>query len=127
MTQTQRPLAPHLQIYRLQITSVLSILHRLTGIFMASGALVLVVWLSAISEGKLSYETIQAFFHHWLIQTYFFALGYSFFYHLCNGLRHLAWDAGYCFDLKTVHRSGWLAVGMSIILTLLTWFLIAGD
>ena len=127
MTQTQRPLAPHLQIYRPQITSVLSILHRLTGIFLASGALVLVVWLSAISEGKLSYETIQGFFHHRLSQTYFFTLGYSFFYHLCNGLRHLAWDAGYGFDLKTVHRSGWLAVGMSIILTLLTWFLIAGD
>lgn len=124
MNQTQRPLAPHLQIYRPQITSILSILHRLTGIFLTSGTLALVIWLSAIAEGKFSYETWQIFFHHWLSKVYFFALSYSFFYHLCNGLRHLAWDGGYGFELKMVHRSGWLVVGVSVVLTLLTWFLI---
>ena len=122
MNQTQRPLSPHLQIYRLQITSVLSILHRLTGFFLASGPVVLVVWLALLVGGKESYEAAQPFFCAPLSQLYFFALNYCFFYHLCNGVRHLAWDGGYGFELKTVHKTGWIVIVLSLLLSLGTWF-----
>jgi succinate dehydrogenase / fumarate reductase cytochrome b subunit len=119
----KRPLSPHLQVYRPQITSVLSILHRITGIFLASGTLVLIIWLAAIATSAPFYKTLCNLTPAWLREIYFFILSYAFFYHLCNGIRHLSWDAGYGFDLKSVHLSGWIVVGSSIFLTLLTWAL----
>jgi succinate dehydrogenase / fumarate reductase cytochrome b subunit len=121
MSSQDRPLSPHLQVYRPQITSVMSILHRLTGIALAVGTLLLVWWLVAAAAGPESFATAQGFIGSILGRILLFGWSWALFYHLCNGIRHLAWDAGWGFELKTVYRSGWLAVAASAGLTLIAW------
>jgi succinate dehydrogenase / fumarate reductase cytochrome b subunit len=117
----QRPLSPHLQIYRPQITTVLSISHRLTGLALAVGTLLLVWWLVALASGPEAYATVQGFVGSWLGRLLLLGWTFSLFFHLANGIRHLFWDAGYGFDLKTTTASGWTAVAASVVLTLLAW------
>ncbi|HLG48601.1 MAG TPA: succinate dehydrogenase, cytochrome b556 subunit [Reyranella sp.] len=115
-----RPLSPHLQIYRPQLTSVLSILHRATGIALAVGALYLALWVMCAMSPR-AYSTFQSFNTSLLGR---FVLGgwlFSGFYHLCNGIRHLFWDAGYGFELKDAYRSGWIVVGVSLVATAVSW------
>jgi len=121
MAARDRPLSPHLQIYRPQITSVLSITHRATGIALAVGTLLLVWWLVAAASGPDAYEAAQGFIGSWLGRLLLFGWTWSLFYHLCNGIRHLFWDAGYGFELDTVTRSGWAAVAAAVALTLIAW------
>lgn len=121
MTVKQRPLSPHLQVYRPQLTSVLSILHRLTGIALALGTLLLVYWLAAVSGGAESFAAAQAFLASWIGRLLLFGWTFSLFYHLLNGIRHLGWDAGWGFELPTVYVTGWLVVAASAVLTLVTW------
>lgn len=121
MSSQDRPLSPHLQVYRPQITSVMSILHRLTGIALAVGTLLLVWWLVAAAAGPDSFATAQGFIGSILGRILLFGWSWALFYHLCNGIRHLAWDAGWGFELKTVYRSGWLAIAASAALTLIAW------
>ena len=121
MSSHDRPLSPHLQVYRPQITSVMSILHRLTGIALAVGTLLLVWWLVAAAAGPESFATAQGFIGSILGRILLFGWSWALFYHLCNGIRHLAWDAGWGFELTTVYRSGWIAVAASAALTLIAW------
>lgn len=121
MTVRDRPLSPHLQIYRPQLTSVLSISHRMTGIALAVGTLLLVYWLAAAAAGPDAYAMAQSVVGSAIGIILLFGWTYALFYHLCNGIRHLFWDAGYGFDLPTVYRSGWAVVGCSVGLTLLVW------
>lgn len=121
MAAQDRPLSPHLQIYRPQITSVLSITHRATGIALAVGTLLLVWWLVAAASGPEAYAGVQGFIGSWLGRLLLFGWTWSLFYHLCNGIRHLFWDAGYGFELETVTRSGWTVVAGSVVLTLIAW------
>jgi succinate dehydrogenase / fumarate reductase cytochrome b subunit len=116
-----RPLSPHLQVYRPQLTSILSILHRATGFALAVGTLFLAWWLIAAAMGPDAYATVESFYASWL--GYLVLLGFSFslMYHLCNGIRHLAWDAGWGFDLPTAYASGWAVLAGSVILTVLAW------
>ena len=123
MTAENRPLSPHLQIYRPQLTSVLSILHRLTGIALAAGTLLLVWWLVAVAVGPAAFETVQGFIGSWFGRALLLGWSYALFYHLVNGIRHLAWDAGWGFELKTVYLTGWTVIWASIALTLLAWIL----
>ena len=113
-----RPLSPHLQIYRPQLTSMLSILHRATGIALAVGALYLAVWVmcAAASPRHLRHASRASTPR----SSGRFVLGgwlFCAFYHLCNGIRHLFWDAGYGFELKDAYRSGWIVVGVSLVAT----------
>lgn len=119
----KRPLSPHLQVYRPQLTSVLSILHRITGVALASGTLLLVWWLVAAAVGPEAYATASGFIGSWL--GLFMLLGWSaaLFYHLANGIRHLVWDAGFGFELETVYRSGWAVVIATVALTALAWLI----
>ncbi len=119
-----RPLSPHLQIYKPQLTSVLSMTHRLTGIALAVSTLALTYWLIAVAAGDQSYQQALGHFSSWYGQIALMGWTLAFYYHLCNGIRHLAWDSGYGFELPTVYRTGWLVVLTSIILTGLTWFLV---
>ena len=121
MTAQNRPLSPHLQVYRPQLTSVLSILHRLTGIALALGTLLLVYWLAAAAAGAETYAGAEAFLGSWI--GYVLLIGWSFalFYHLCNGIRHLFWDAGLGLELGAAYASGWVVVAVSIILTVIVW------
>ncbi len=123
MTAENRPLSPHLQIYRPQLTSVLSILHRLTGIALAAGTLLLVWWLVAVAAGPATFETVQGFIGSWFGRALLLGWSYALFYHLANGIRHLAWDAGWGFELKTVYLTGWTVIWASVALTLLAWIL----
>lgn len=121
MASENRPLSPHLQVYRPQLTSVLSILHRSTGIALGIGTLLLVWWLVAAASGGDAYADVQAFWGSWIGRLMLFGWSYALFYHLCNGLRHLFWDAGKGFELDAAYRNGWLVVGASIVLTVVAW------
>ena len=121
MSQAQRPLSPHLQIYRPQITSVLSITHRATGLALAVGTVLLVWWLLAAASGPSAFALAQAFWYSWIGRLLLLGWSWALFFHLCNGIRHLCWDAGLGYEIKTVYASGWLVVGASIVLTLVAW------
>ncbi len=123
MTSDPRPLSPHLQIYRWQLTSVLSILHRASGVALAAGTILLVWWLGAAADGPEAYAGVQAFLGSWVGRILLFGWSLAFFYHLCNGLRHLWWDTGRGFELRQVYAGGWTVVGATIVLTALAWTL----
>lgn len=126
MMPSKRPLSPHLQIYKPQLTSILSILHRLTGAFLCLGIVGLVLWLYGIASQPACFTWLVATSHTFLGKSFIFLMLYAFFYHLSNGIRHLVWDAGYGFDIKTVYHTGWLVVGASLVLTVLYWVLFEG-
>lgn len=119
--QRTRPLSPHMQIYRPQLTSVLSIANRITGVVLSISAVALVLWLIAAASGPRTYSTAHAFIRSWTGQLLLFGGTFSFFLHLCGGIRHLIWDAGYGFELRTIYASGWAMVVTGAVLTLVTW------
>lgn len=121
MTPQNRPLSPDLQIYRPQLTSILSFSHRVTGIALSVGTLLLISWLMAAAAGPQAYSTFQRFISSWLGLVLMFGWTFSFFFHLCNGLRHLVWDAGYGFELRSIYVSGWTVVVVSTTLTVGAW------
>ena len=118
MTDRERPLSPDIQIYRPQLTSVLSITHRLTGIALSVGSPLLVFWLIAAAAGPSMYATLHGFLGSWLGLALLLGWTYALFFHLCNGIRHLFWDAGYGLELRTIYASGWSVVVASAMLTL---------
>jgi succinate dehydrogenase / fumarate reductase, cytochrome b subunit len=118
---THRPLSPHLQIYKWQLTSVLSILHRATGIALSVGALYLATWVIYAASNPRAYALFQHFNGSTVGRIILGGWLFSLFYHLCNGIRHLFWDAGYGFALKDAYRSGWTVVIISLIATALSW------
>jgi len=121
MISSNRPLSPHLQVYRPQITSTLSILHRLTGLALAVGTLLLTWWLVAAAAGPEAFATAQGFIGSFFGRLLLFGWSVALFYHLCNGIRHLVWDAGYGFEIETTTRSGWTVVAATAVLTLVAW------
>jgi succinate dehydrogenase / fumarate reductase cytochrome b subunit len=123
MSSGNRPLSPHLQIYRPQLTAVLSILHRLTGVALAPGTLLLVYWLAAAAAGPEAFATAQVLVGSIVGRLLLLGWTFALFYHLCNGIRHLVWDAGYGLELPDLYRSGWLVVFASGALTLGGWAL----
>jgi succinate dehydrogenase / fumarate reductase, cytochrome b subunit len=121
MNSDPRPLSPHLQVYRWQLTSVMSILHRASGVALAAGAILLVWWLGAASDGPEAYAGVQGFLGSWVGRVLLLGWSFALFYHLCNGLRHLVWDTGRGFELRSVYASGWAVVAGTVALTLIAW------
>ena len=121
----ERPLSPFMfpRWYRFQITSVLSILHRLTGIALAVGSILLAWWLVAVAAGSETFTATHAVLASPIGVVLLFLWSAAFFYHLCNGIRHLAWDAGYGFDLHSARRSGYAVLIATAVLTILAWIL----
>jgi succinate dehydrogenase / fumarate reductase cytochrome b subunit len=117
----KRPLSPHLQVYRPQLTSMLSITHRGTGMFLALGALYLVCWLLAIASGPDAFAAVSGFSASIVGRLLLLGWTFSLFYHLANGIRHLVWDAGIGLDLKTTYMSGLLVVAAASALTVIAW------
>jgi succinate dehydrogenase / fumarate reductase cytochrome b subunit len=117
----RRPLSPHMQIYAPQITSLLSIMNRVTGLATSIGTLLLVWWLAAAANGPVAFAHVQWFISSWLGLFVLSGWTASLFYHLFGGLRHLAWDAGYGFELHETRASGWAAVIGSVVATLIVW------
>jgi succinate dehydrogenase / fumarate reductase, cytochrome b subunit len=116
-----RPLSPHLTIYKPQITSGMSIFHRLTGVCLSLGLPVLVWWLVSLAQGQESYASFVQCAHSPVGQILLMGWSWAFFYHLCCGIRHLFWDAGLGLSIKQVYRSGYIALGVSTFLTLCLW------
>ncbi|MCP4429541.1 MAG: succinate dehydrogenase, cytochrome b556 subunit [Gammaproteobacteria bacterium] len=125
-TSSRHPTSPHLQIYRLPLTALLSITHRTTGVFLVIGAVLLVAVLAALAGGTDSYTPFQAFLQSWFGQLILFAITFSLYFHFCNGIRHLFWDVGMGFELETTDKTAKLAIVISIVLTVATWFVAAG-
>lgn len=121
--QRMRPLSPNIQTYRPQLTSVLSILNRITGVALSVFSVVLVVWLCAAADGPRSFAIMHRVIGSWVGQFVMVAAVFSFFMHLFGGIRHLFWDAGYGFQLRTIYASGWAVVLASFVFTGATWFL----
>lgn len=117
----ERPLSPNIQIYRPQLTSVLSIVNRITGVVLSGGAVLLVVWLVAAASGPRAFGAVQAVVASWLGQILLFACTFAFFVHLCGGIRHLVWDTVHGFELRSIYLSGWAVVGASVVLTVAAW------
>ena len=121
MRSADRPISPHLQIYRWQLTSVLSILHRTAGVVLSAGAILLVWWLVAAASGPETYEGVENFLGSWIGLLVLFGWTTALFYHLCNGIRHLVWDTGQALDLKSTYLGGWLVLGGTAVLTVVSW------
>lgn len=126
MANVERPLSPHLSAYKWRITSLLSILHRASGVFLSLSAFVLVGWLLALAGGPEAYAKFSALFASMPGQFLLFAITAAAFYHLLNGIRHLFWDAGKGFEIETARVSGWAVVIGAGVLTALFWVVATG-
>jgi succinate dehydrogenase / fumarate reductase cytochrome b subunit len=116
-----RPLSPNMQIYRPQLTSVLSIVNRITGVILSVLGVGLVAWLVAAAAGPEAYAGFRDIVASWPGQIVLFGGSFAFFLHLTGGIRHLVWDSGRGFQLGTIYRSGWLVITASVVLTVATW------
>ena len=123
MARPQRPLSPHLQIYRWQFTMTLSILHRITGVGLGLGSLLLVYWLTAAASGPAAFAQAQGFVGSWFGLLLLFGFSVALFYHLANGIRHLFWDAGRGFELKNAYGSAIAVLVATAALTALAWII----
>ncbi len=121
MSNSKLPTSPHLQIYRLPLTALLSITHRITGVILAFGCLLLVWILATAAEGEAAYQTLVPHLDSWYGQIFLLGFVFSLYLHFCNGVRHLFWDVGYGFELETVDLTAKLAIALAIILTIATW------
>jgi succinate dehydrogenase / fumarate reductase cytochrome b subunit len=116
-----RPLSPHLQVYKPQLTSITSILHRFSGIALSAGVLYLLCWLIAAAQGAEAFDRLQDFNGSFIGRALLFGWSVAFFYHLLNGIRHLAWDAGFGFELPVAAKSGYAVIIGTVILTIAAW------
>jgi succinate dehydrogenase / fumarate reductase cytochrome b subunit len=116
-----RPLSPHLQVYKPQISSALSIFHRITGCALGAGTLLLTLWLVSAAAGDSAFSVVQAILASWIGILILIGFTAALFYHFCNGIRHLAWDAGKGYDLPTMHRTGIFVLAATAVLTVVFW------
>lgn len=123
MANVERPLSPHLQIYRWPVTMATSILHRATGCGLAAGTLLLAWWLAAAAAGPDYYAMAQACLGSILGRLVLLGFSWALFYHLLNGIRHLFWDAGHGYSIPVANKSGWAVIIGSVVLTVLAWIL----
>ncbi|MCC6202160.1 MAG: succinate dehydrogenase, cytochrome b556 subunit [Gammaproteobacteria bacterium] len=119
-----RPLSPHLQVYRFLLPMAMSITHRATGVFLGLGSLLLVCWLTAAAAGPEPYAQVAAIIGSLPGMLALIAWTVALYYHLCNGIRHLFWDVGKGFAIADAYRSGYLVLGATAFLTILTWVVI---
>lgn len=121
MSNSNHPVSPHLQIYRLPLTALLSITHRITGVLLALGSLLLVWVLVAAAHSLEYYSLVVSHLQAWYGQVFLFGFLFALYLHFCNGIRHLFWDVGYGFELETVDLTAKLAIVLALVLTIATW------
>lgn len=121
MSNSKHPISPHLQIYRLPLTALLSITHRLTGVILAFGCLLLVWILAAAANSAAYYDAMAPHLQSWYGQLFLAGFVFSLYLHFCNGVRHLFWDVGYGFELETVDLTAKLAIVLAFVMTAATW------
>lgn len=118
---TARPLSPHLGIYRLPLAAWLSITHRITGVGLSIGMLLLTYWLVSAALGAEAYATASVFLSSWFGYLLLVGFSASLFYHLCNGVRHMLWDIGKNLEIKQTNRANWVVILATLVLTAGTW------
>ena len=118
-----RPLSPHLSIHKKLLTAIFSIFHRLTGISLTLGSFLLVFWFLSISIGETFYNYFQIISSNFIFKVILFFWTLAFFYHLFNGIRYLFWSFSLGMELKTVYRSGYIVSLLTIIATIIVWYL----
>src|SRR5210317_1423062 len=121
MANNNRPTSPHLQIYRLPLTAIMSISHRATGAILTAGMVLTVLFLSALAGGQSSWEAAHGILASWFGQLVMFVFTLALNYHMFNGIRHLFWDVGYGFSLEAADRANKLVLIASAVLTALVW------
>lgn len=126
MPTRERPLSPHLQVYRWQITMTMSIIHRVTGLVITLGAFGLAWWLMAVAAGGDTYRNAAEWLASPLGMVALAGLSLALVYHLLNGIRHLLWDVGWGFEIPEFYASGWTVVVLTAVLTALVWFAVLG-
>lgn len=124
MSKSDRPLSPHLSIYRWPITMTLSILHRATGVAMSLGFVVLVAWLFDAASGEESYATFVEAMGSTIGRLMLIGWSFAFFFHLSNGVRHLFWDTGRGFEMQQANASAWFVLVAATVLTVGFWMLL---
>ena len=126
MATRERPLSPHLQVYRWQITMTMSILHRVTGVILTVGAFALAWWLLALAAGGETWADAADCLASPLGKLFLFGFTLALMYHLFNGIRHLLWDAGWGFEIPEFYASGWTVAALSVVFTLIIWIVASG-
>ncbi len=123
MANPTRPLSPHLSIYRPQITSVLSILHRMTGVALYAGLGLIIIFLVVVGYYPENYGLLHECLASIVGRVLLFGWTFSLYFHFFNGIRHLTWDMGKGFDIPTVHKSGWVVVLFTFLATFFSWMM----
>jgi len=126
MTMNERPLSPHLQIYKVELPMMLSGLHRITGIALSVGSILLVAWIESAVYSAEAFATLNRFLGSFIGQLMLFGWTFSLIYHSVNGVRHLIWDTGRLLEVKEIHTSGKIGLAVTIVLTVLVWILGGG-
>ncbi len=121
MSVSQRPLSPHLQVYSWHLTMALSILHRMTGVFLSFGAVALVIVLSSLASGADAYSCVHDALTHPIGLLFLFAWTFALYFHMANGVRHLVWDAGLGLGKKVASSSGWYVLAFAVLATVASW------
>ena len=124
MNDTKSPLSPHLSIYRWPITMTLSILHRVTGVAMSVGLIVLCAWLMSAAAGAADYERVVSLLSTMIGKLMLIGFSFAFFFHLANGVRHLVWDVGYGFEKYQANASAWFVLLLAGGMTAAFWMLL---
>ena len=126
MTANQNPLSPHLQIYRWHISSLLSITHRIAGVINLLALILIFFWLVVLSLGESNYELFLSIINSFFGKSILIGFTWSMSFHLLSGIRHLAWDLGYGFEIKTANISGIIVIIFSLALTIIFWLFARG-
>ena len=119
-----RPLSPHLQVYRLPLPALMSISHRASGVVMSTGTVLVALWLVMLAAGENTFNIAQQFVSHPIGKLVMFGYSMALFYHACNGIRHLFWDAVIGLDIPSIYRTGYLTIFLAIVFTLTFWLFI---
>ncbi len=120
-TPKTRPLSPHLQVYKLPMTALMSISHRITGVILCGGCVLIVAFLTMAAMGQEQYDLARSWMNHPLATPFFYLWSFVLYYHLCNGVRHLIWDTVHLLDQKQAVAAGWVVLLVTALLTTATW------
>ena len=126
MNDSKNPLSPHLQIYRWHISSLLSITHRISGVINFLALILIFLWLIVLSLGESNYESFLLIVNSFLGKFILIGLTWSMIFHVLSGIRHLAWDLGYGFEIKTANISGVIVIISSLVFTIIFWLFARG-
>lgn len=117
----ERPLSPHLQVWRWHVTMLTSILHRASGVALYAGAIILAGWALSLASGPEAYVEYMALLSSLVGQIVLFGLTLAVFYHLFNGIRHLVWDVGMGLDVKTANNSAYVVFALTVVASIALW------